>query len=145
MRQKCTTIYGRRKLATIQNFKGMLYIYIIYKYYILLYTMSGRDQFFFLLEIFFRHLRVCYFVAPSLLSGRISNLLLLLVPVSTFILYLYIYLYSKYCQICTGIFPSHDAALLISPVLPFGSSRVPKRAVITNFSESLQGNVKIVP
>jgi hypothetical protein len=38
-----------------------------------------RDQFFFLLEIFFRQLRVCYFVAPSLTRGRICNLLLLLV------------------------------------------------------------------
>jgi hypothetical protein len=38
-----------------------------------------RDQFFFLLEIIFRQLRVCYFVAPSLMSGRICNLLLLLV------------------------------------------------------------------
>jgi hypothetical protein len=34
-----------------------------------------RDQFFFLLEIFFRHLRVCYFVAPSLTRGRVCNLL----------------------------------------------------------------------
>jgi hypothetical protein len=38
-----------------------------------------RDQFFFLLEIFFRQLRVCYFVAPSLTIGRVCNLLLLLV------------------------------------------------------------------
>jgi hypothetical protein len=37
-----------------------------------------RDQFFFLLEIFFRQLRVCYFVAPSLTRGRVCNLLLLL-------------------------------------------------------------------
>jgi hypothetical protein len=37
-----------------------------------------RDQFLFLLEIFFRQLRVCYFVAPSLTRGRICNLLLLL-------------------------------------------------------------------
>jgi hypothetical protein len=36
------------------------------------------DQFFFLLEIFFRQLRVCYFVAPSLSRGRVCNLLLLL-------------------------------------------------------------------
>jgi hypothetical protein len=33
----------------------------------------------FLLEIFFRQLRVCYFVAPSLTRGRVCNLLLLLV------------------------------------------------------------------
>jgi hypothetical protein len=33
------------------------------------------DQFFFLLEIPFRHLRVCYFVAPSLTRGRVCNLL----------------------------------------------------------------------
>jgi hypothetical protein len=37
-----------------------------------------RDQFFFLLEIFFRQLRVCYFVALSLTRGRICNLQLLL-------------------------------------------------------------------
>jgi hypothetical protein len=42
-----------------------------------------RDQFFFLLEIFFRQLRVCYFVAPSLTIGRVCNLLLLLVLAST--------------------------------------------------------------
>jgi hypothetical protein len=34
-----------------------------------------RDQFFFLLEIFFRQLRVCYFVAPFLTRGRVCNLL----------------------------------------------------------------------
>jgi hypothetical protein len=34
-----------------------------------------RDQFFFLLEISFRHLRHCYFVAPSLTRGRVCNLL----------------------------------------------------------------------
>jgi hypothetical protein len=38
-----------------------------------------RDQFFFLPEIFFRHLRVCYFVSPSLTRGRVCNLPLLLV------------------------------------------------------------------
>jgi hypothetical protein len=42
-----------------------------------------RDQFFFLLEIFFRQLLVCYFVAPSLTRGRVCNLLLLLVLDST--------------------------------------------------------------
>jgi hypothetical protein len=36
------------------------------------------DQFLFLLEIFFRQLRVCYFIAPSLTRGRVCNLLLLL-------------------------------------------------------------------
>jgi hypothetical protein len=41
-----------------------------------------RDQFFLLLEIFFRQLRVCYFVAPSLMRGRVCNLLLLLVLAS---------------------------------------------------------------
>jgi hypothetical protein len=41
-----------------------------------------RDQFFFLLEIFFRQLRVWYFVAPSLARGRVCNLLLLLVRAS---------------------------------------------------------------
>jgi hypothetical protein len=34
-----------------------------------------RNQFFFLLEISFRQLRVCYFVAPSLKRGRVCNLL----------------------------------------------------------------------
>jgi hypothetical protein len=34
-----------------------------------------RDQFFFLLEISFRQLRLCYFVAPSLTKGRVCNLL----------------------------------------------------------------------
>jgi hypothetical protein len=33
------------------------------------------DQFFFLLEISFKQLRVCYFVAPSLTRGRVCNLL----------------------------------------------------------------------
>jgi hypothetical protein len=37
-----------------------------------------RDQFFFLLEIFCRQLRVCYFVTPSLNRRRVCNLLLLL-------------------------------------------------------------------
>jgi hypothetical protein len=41
-----------------------------------------HDQFFFLLEILFRQLRVCYFVAPSLTRGRVCNLLLLLVLAS---------------------------------------------------------------
>jgi hypothetical protein len=34
-----------------------------------------RDQFFFLLEISFRQLRLCYFVEPSLKRGRVCNLL----------------------------------------------------------------------
>jgi hypothetical protein len=34
-----------------------------------------RDQFFFFLEISFRQLRLCYFVAPSLTRGRACNLL----------------------------------------------------------------------
>jgi hypothetical protein len=34
-----------------------------------------RDQFYFLLEIFFRMLRSCNFVAPSLTRGRVCNLL----------------------------------------------------------------------
>jgi hypothetical protein len=37
-----------------------------------------RYQFIFLLEIFFRQLWVCYFVAPSLTRGWVCNLLLLL-------------------------------------------------------------------
>jgi hypothetical protein len=41
-----------------------------------------RDQFFFLLEILFRQLRVCYFVVPSLTRGRVCNLELLLVLAS---------------------------------------------------------------
>jgi hypothetical protein len=43
---------------------------------------GARDQFFFLLEMFLRQLRVCYFVAPSLTRGRVCNLLLLLVLAS---------------------------------------------------------------
>jgi hypothetical protein len=34
-----------------------------------------RNQFFFLLEISFRQLRLCYFVVPSLTRGRVCNLL----------------------------------------------------------------------
>jgi hypothetical protein len=41
-----------------------------------------RNQFYFLLEIFFRQLRVCYFLAPTLTRGRVCNLLLLLFPAS---------------------------------------------------------------
>jgi hypothetical protein len=38
--------------------------------------LSGtRDQFFFLYEISFRQLRVCYSVEPSLTRGRVCNLL----------------------------------------------------------------------
>jgi hypothetical protein len=45
-------------------------------------SRSGRHQFFFLLEIFLKHLLVCYFVAPSMTRGRVCNLLLLLVLAS---------------------------------------------------------------
>jgi hypothetical protein len=38
-------------------------------------SSGTRDQFFFLLEIFFRQLWVCNFVAPSLTRGRVCNLL----------------------------------------------------------------------
>jgi hypothetical protein len=38
-----------------------------------------RDQFFFLFEISFRQLRLCYLVAPSLTRGRVCNLLVQLV------------------------------------------------------------------
>jgi hypothetical protein len=34
-----------------------------------------RDHFFFLLEVFFRQLRVCKFVTPPLTRGRVCNLL----------------------------------------------------------------------
>jgi hypothetical protein len=40
--------------------------------------LGPEPNFFLLIEIFFRHLRACYFVAPSLTRGRICNLLLLL-------------------------------------------------------------------
>jgi hypothetical protein len=46
-------------------------------------TIRACDQFFFLLEIFLRQLRVCYFMAPSLTRGRDYNLLLLLGLAST--------------------------------------------------------------
>jgi hypothetical protein len=42
-----------------------------------------RDHFFFLLEIFFRQSRVCYFVVPYLTRRRVCNLMLLLVLTST--------------------------------------------------------------
>jgi hypothetical protein len=46
--------------------------------------VSGTcNQFFFFLEIFFRQLRICYFVPPSLMRGRVCNLLLLLILAST--------------------------------------------------------------
>jgi hypothetical protein len=45
-------------------------------------SSGTHDNFFFLLEIFFRQLRVCYFVAPSLTRGRVCNLLMLLVLAS---------------------------------------------------------------
>jgi hypothetical protein len=44
---------------------------------------GSRVQFFFLLDIFFRHSRVCYFVTPSLTRGQVCNLLLLMVLAST--------------------------------------------------------------
>jgi hypothetical protein len=47
------------------------------------YPSGTPDQFFFLHKIFFRQLRVCYFVASSLTGGRVCNLLLLLVLAST--------------------------------------------------------------
>jgi hypothetical protein len=40
--------------------------------------MMAPDQFFFLLELFLRQLRVYYFMAPSLTRGRVCNLLLLI-------------------------------------------------------------------
>jgi hypothetical protein len=40
-----------------------------------------RDRFFFILEISFRRLRVCYFVVPSLTRGRVHNLLVQLLLV----------------------------------------------------------------
>jgi hypothetical protein len=45
-----------------------------------------RDQFFYLLEIFFQTVTVCYVVAPSLTRGRVCNLLLLLVLASAVML-----------------------------------------------------------
>jgi hypothetical protein len=41
--------------------------------------LGPAPHFFFLLKIFFGQLRICYFVAPSLMRGRFFNLLLLLV------------------------------------------------------------------
>jgi hypothetical protein len=43
---------------------------------------GARNQLFYLLEIFFRQLRVCYFVEPSLTRVWVCNLLLLLVLAS---------------------------------------------------------------
>jgi hypothetical protein len=39
------------------------------------HASGTRDQFVFLLQIFFRQLRVCYFAAPSLTRGWVCNLL----------------------------------------------------------------------
>jgi hypothetical protein len=39
------------------------------------HPFGTRNKFFFLLEMLFRQLRVCYFVAPSLTRGRVCNLL----------------------------------------------------------------------
>jgi hypothetical protein len=50
-------------------------------------TIRAREQFFFLLKIFLRQSRVCYFVAPSLTRGRVCNLLLLLGLASAVILW----------------------------------------------------------
>jgi hypothetical protein len=47
------------------------------------HSSGNRYQFLCLLEIFFRQLRVCYFVAPSLARGQVCNLLLLLVLASS--------------------------------------------------------------
>jgi hypothetical protein len=51
-----------------------------------------RDQFFFLLQILFRQLWVCYFVSPSLTRGQVCNFLLLLVLASA------VPLGSAFCQ-----------------------------------------------
>jgi hypothetical protein len=40
---------------------------------------SGTRDLFFLFEIFFRQLQVCYFIVPYLTTGRVCNLMLLLV------------------------------------------------------------------
>jgi hypothetical protein len=45
-------------------------------------TIRACGQFFFILEIFQRQLRVCYFMAPSLTRGQVCNLLLLLAVAS---------------------------------------------------------------
>jgi hypothetical protein len=45
--------------------------------------LGPTTNFFFLLEIFFRQLQVCYIVVPSLTRGRLCNLLLLLVLANT--------------------------------------------------------------
>jgi hypothetical protein len=52
-------------------------------------------QFFFLLEIFFRQLQICYFVAPFLTRGQVCNLLLLLVLASAVPRDLTIFYYSN--------------------------------------------------
>jgi hypothetical protein len=47
-----------------------------------MHPSGTSDQFFFLLEIFFKQLGVWYFLAPSLTGGRVCNLQLLLVLAS---------------------------------------------------------------
>jgi hypothetical protein len=62
-----------------------------------------RDQFFFLLEIPFRHLSVCYFAAPSLTRGQVCNLLVqLLLDLARVVT-----LESKSRRIHDHILPSH--------------------------------------
>jgi hypothetical protein len=76
------------------------------------------DQFFFLLEILFRQLRVCYFAAPSLARGRVCNLLSLLVFASAVPLGsalsdersdlsslagIFYYRYNVFCEVRTGV------------------------------------------
>jgi hypothetical protein len=47
-----------------------------------IHPSASRDQFFFLLEIFFRQFGVSYFVAPSLTRRRVCNIQFLLVLAS---------------------------------------------------------------
>jgi hypothetical protein len=63
------------------------------------------DQFVFLLEILFRQLRICYFVAPSLTRGRVRNLLLLLVLASAVTLGLPSLTRGQVCQPFVNISP----------------------------------------
>jgi hypothetical protein len=46
------------------------------------HSPGTRDQFFFLLEILFRELRVYYFVVPSVMRRQVCNLLFLLFQAS---------------------------------------------------------------
>jgi hypothetical protein len=76
-------LLSRAEVKVESEFKVTLRPTVSWPVYLGVRPTSGTcDQFFFLLEIFFIQLWVCYFVAPSLTRGQVCNLLLLLVLAS---------------------------------------------------------------